>query len=192
MSTTLSPAPTPTRQPLGLRNLYLVRAGFSLIWVTLLLTAAPASSVLTAGLLLLYPAWDVLATWWDIRLNHGGEASRRPQYLNIGIGALATEAVAVALGQGLPAVMQVFGAWAIGAGVLQLLLALRRRRRTGGQWPLIISGAQSTLGGVSFILLAHDPTTGLHNLAGYSAFGAFYFLLAAYRLHAASWRPEAQ
>ncbi|RTQ50728.1 hypothetical protein EJV47_08855 [Hymenobacter gummosus] len=190
MSTLVSTPAAPPRQAQGLRNLYLVRAGFSLIWVTLLLTAAPSSAVLTAGLLLLYPTWDVLATLWDVRLHHG-TASLRPQYLNIGIGVLTTGAVVQALRQGLPTVMQVFGAWAIVTGLLQLLLALRRRRQLGGQWPLIISGAQSTLGGLSFILMAHDPATGLPNLAGYSAFGAFYFLLAAYRLHKAAGHPAA-
>ena len=47
---------------------------------------------------------------------------------------------------------------------------------------MIISGGQSIIGGTSFILLAHDPTKGITSLAGYAAFGAFYYLLAAYRL----------
>jgi len=37
-------------------------------------------------------------------------------------------------------------------------------------------------GGISFIVLAHAPTMGIVNLAGYSAFGAFYYLLAALRV----------
>jgi len=35
---------------------------------------------------------------------------------------------------------------------------------------------------ISFFLLAHSPSMGINSLAGYSAFGAFYFLLAVIRL----------
>jgi uncharacterized membrane protein HdeD (DUF308 family) len=76
----------------------------------------------------------------------------------------------------------VFGVWAFIAGLIQLVLGLRRRKELGGQWPMIISGAQSMLAGISLFLLAHSPSMGINNLAGYSAFGAFYFLLAAIRL----------
>lgn len=47
---------------------------------------------------------------------------------------------------------------------------------------MIISGGQSVAGGISFIALAHDPTMGITSLAGYAAFGAFYYLLSAFRL----------
>ncbi len=38
------------------------------------------------------------------------------------------------------------------------------------------------IGGTSFIVLAHDPTMGITSLAGYAAFGALYYLIAAIRL----------
>lgn len=47
---------------------------------------------------------------------------------------------------------------------------------------MIISGGQSMLAGVVFIVTAHKPNQGINSLAGYAAFGAFYFLLAAFRL----------
>jgi hypothetical protein len=47
---------------------------------------------------------------------------------------------------------------------------------------MILSGGQSVIAGASFIAMAQSPTMGILNLAGYSAFGAFYFLLAAFRL----------
>ncbi len=47
---------------------------------------------------------------------------------------------------------------------------------------MIISGGQSMIGGTSFIVLAHDPTMGITSLAGYAAFGALYYLIAAIRL----------
>jgi len=76
----------------------------------------------------------------------------------------------------------VFGAWAIGTGLIQLILGLRRKKFLGGQWPMIISGGQSVIGGTVNIILAHDPTRGIPSLATYVAFGAFYYLLAAFRL----------
>jgi uncharacterized membrane protein HdeD (DUF308 family) len=71
---------------------------------------------------------------------------------------------------------------AILTGLIQLILTLKRRKEFGGQWPMIISGGQSMLGGSSFTILAHAPTSGINSVAGYAAFGAFYFLFAAFRL----------
>jgi uncharacterized membrane protein HdeD (DUF308 family) len=77
----------------------------------------------------------------------------------------------------------VFGVWAILSGLIQLVLGLRRRKSLGAQWPMIISGGQSMIGGTWFIILAHAPTMGIASLAGYAAFGAFYYLLTAFRLN---------
>ncbi|UOQ50872.1 hypothetical protein [Hymenobacter cellulosivorans] len=145
---------------------------------------AKSSPTLTATLLLLYPAWDVLATFGDIRANRG-TGSLLPQYVNIGVGSVTTLAVGLALRSGVPAVLIVYGVWAALTGVIQLLLGLRRRQ-LGGQWPMILSGGQSVLAGVSFVAMAHAPKMGVANLAGYAAFGAFYFLLAALRLRKAT------
>jgi uncharacterized membrane protein HdeD (DUF308 family) len=131
-------------------------------------------------LLIIYPAWDVLGTFLDIRATPG--SLHKPQYFNAGISGLTAIAVGFALQKGIPEAVIVFGAWAIGTGLIQLVLGLSRRKSLGGQWPMIISGGQSMIGGTSFILLAHDPTKGITSLAGYAAFGAFYYLLAAYRL----------
>jgi uncharacterized membrane protein HdeD (DUF308 family) len=177
----LSPAPTAQ----ALRTLYFVRAAFSIVWVSLIFLFAKSSPALTAALLLLYPAWDVVATLGDIRANRGS-GSLLPQYVNIGVGSLATLAVGLALRSGLPAVLVVYGVWAGLTGLIQLLLGLRRRRQLGGQWPMMLSGGQSVLAGTSFIVMAHAPRMGIANLAGYSAFGAFYFLLAALRLRRAA------
>lgn len=176
-------APAPTAQ--ALRTLYFVRAAFSLVWAGLLGLSAPAAPALTAPLLLLYPAWDALATFADIRANRG-VGSLLPQYVNISVGGLTTLGVGLALRSGVPAVLLVYGAWAVLTGLIQLLLGLRRRRQLGGQWPMILSGGQSVLAGVSFIVMAHDPKMGVVNLAGYATFGAFYFLLSALRLRKAA------
>ena len=172
-------APVPTAQ--ALRTLYFVRAAFSIVWVSLVFLFAKSSPTLTAALLLLYPAWDVLATFGDIQANRG-TGSLLPQYVNIAVGGVTTVAVGLALRTGIPAVLIVYGIWAGLTGLIQLVLGLQRRHQLGGQWPMMLSGGQSVLAGISFIVTAHDPTKGVMNLAGYSAFGAFYFLLAAFRL----------
>lgn len=165
----------------SLRKLYFTRAAFSVVWVILVALLAKTSLGIASVLLIIYPAWDVVGTFLDIRANHNSP-SKTPQYVNAVISGITTVAVGIALQKGVPEALIVFGAWAIGTGLIQLILGLRRRKFLGGQWPMIISGGQSVLGGTSFIILAHDPSKGISSLAGYAAFGAFYYLLAAFRL----------
>lgn len=170
-----------TKTARSLRNLYFIRAAFSVTWVALVALFAETSVSIATVLLIAYPAWDVVGTLLDIRANRNG-VSKVPQYVNAVISVIATIAVGVALQRGVPEALIVFGFWAILTGVIQLVLGLRRRKALGGQWPMIISGGQSAIAGVSFIALAHDPTMGITSLAGYAAFGAFYYLLSAFRL----------
>ena len=164
----------------ALRSLYLIRASFSILWVIFVAALSKSSFTASFILLLIYPLWDVAGTLADIRINKGD--SVLPQYVNLFISAITSIAVAVALKAGVPQALVVFGIWAILTGLIQLVLGIRRRRTLGAQWPMIISGGQSVIGGTSFILLAHDPAMGITSLAGYAAFGAFYYLLAAWRL----------
>jgi uncharacterized membrane protein HdeD (DUF308 family) len=162
----------------SLRRLYFIRAAFSVTWVILVSLFAKTSMGIASILLVIYPAWDVIGTFLDIRANQNSP-SKTPQYINAAISAITTLAVGLALQKGVPETLIVFGAWAILTGLIQLVLGLQRRRLLGGQWPMIISGGQSIIAGVSFIILTDTPIT---NLAGYSAFGAFYYLLAGFRL----------
>lgn len=165
----------------ALRRLYFIRAAFSITWVILVTIFADKSFELAKALLIIYPAWDVVGTLLDIRANPNG-TSKTPQYINAVISVITALAVGIALQTGVPEALIVFGAWAILTGLIQLVLGLRRKKTLGGQWPMIISGGQSMLAGISFIVLAHDPTKGIASLAGYAGFGAFYYLLAAFRL----------
>ena len=165
----------------SLRNLYFARTAFSVIWVILISVFVKTNSRITGILFIIYPAWDVIATYLDIKANPP-HTSKTPQYVNAAIGVITTIGIALALQKGVPVALRVFGIWAIVTGLIQLILGLRRRKELGGQWPMIISGGQSTLAGSVFIAMANSPTMGISNLAGYSAFGAFYFLLAAIRL----------
>ncbi len=165
----------------SLSKLYFTRVGFSVVWVTLVALYAAKSPQVAAILLIIYPAWDVVGTFGDIRINKAN-GPVTPQYANAIISIITTFAVGVALNSGVPNALIVFGVWAGLTGIIQLVLGLQRRRELGGQWPMILSGGQSVLAGISFIAFAHKPTMGIANLAGYSAFGAFYYLLAAIRL----------
>jgi len=165
----------------SLRRLYFIRAAFSVSWVILISLFAKTSIGITSILLVIYPAWDLIATFGDIRANQNSP-SKTPQYVNAVISLVTTIAVGLALQKGVPETLIVFGAWAILTGFIQLVLGLQRRRLLGGQWPMILSGGQSVIAGVSFIIMAHAPTMGIINLAGYAAFGAFYYVLSAFRL----------
>lgn len=165
----------------SLRRLYFTRTAFSVTWVILVSLFAKTSMGIASILLIIYPAWDVIGTFLDLRANQNSP-SKTPQYINAAISAITTVAVGIALQKGVPEALMVFGAWAILTGLIQLVLGLQRRRLLGGQWPMIISGGQSMIAGVTFIIQAHAPAMGITSLAGYSAFGAFYYLLAAIRL----------
>jgi uncharacterized membrane protein HdeD (DUF308 family) len=161
--------------------LYFLRTTFSVLWIILLSVSLKTNPQVASFLFIIYPAWDVFATFLDIRANPR-HVTKTPQYVNAVIGIITTIGVALALQKGVPEALIVFGIWAVVAGLIQLILGLRRRRQLGGQWAMILSGGQSMLAGGSFILLAHSPTMGINSLVGYSAFGAFYFLITALRL----------
>jgi hypothetical protein len=165
----------------SLRQLYFTRVAFSVLWIILVVTLAKTNNTIATILFIIYPAWDVVATFFDIKANPP-TANKTPQYINAGISALTTIAVIIALQNGIPAALMVFGAWAFLTGLIQLILGLSRRKHFEGQWPMIISGAQSMLAGGFIIATAHKASEGVVSLAGYSAFGAFYFALAAFRL----------
>jgi uncharacterized membrane protein HdeD (DUF308 family) len=165
----------------ALRTLYFLRTAFSILWAIGLSVSVKSSPQVASILFIVYPAWDVFATFLDIKANPQF-VSKTPQYVNAAIGILTAIGVALALQKGVPEALIVFGVWAIVAGLIQLVLGLRRRRQLGGQWPMIISGGQSMLAGTVFILMAHSSTMGIDSLAGYAAFGGFYFLITAIRL----------
>ena len=166
---------------IALRKLYFLRTAFSVLWAILLSVSLKSNPEISIILFVIYPAWDVFATYLDIKANPP-DTSKTPQYVNVVIGILTTIGVALALQKGVPDALIVFGIWAIVTGVIQLVLGVRRRRELGGQWPMILSGGQSVVAGSVFILMAHSPTMGINSLAGYAVFGAFYFLIAAIRL----------
>ena len=97
------------------------------------------------------------------------------------VSSITAVGVGIACASGIPAVLRVWGAWAVVAGLVQLFVAVTRRKM-GGQWPMIISGGLSVLAGGSFIASASAADPMLTNAAGYAIPGAIFFLIAALRL----------
>lgn len=163
----------------NLARYYLVRAIVAAVWVAAAVAIGRSNATAAALLLVSYPAWDALANWFDAQ-NSGGLRTNLTQALNIVVSILAAIAVAVALQSSMNAVLVVFGIWASAAGLAQLFTGVRRWRKFGAQWAMILSGAQSTLAGVFFVTQAGGakiPT--IVDVAPYAAFGAFYFLVSA-------------
>jgi uncharacterized membrane protein HdeD (DUF308 family) len=185
-----SKAPQQDLQPPGnwLRNYYFTRAAFSIVWVATAFTIGHTVAMAALILALVYPAWDGWANMLDA-MHNGGLRQNPTQLLNAIASFITTVAVAIASPYGMNAVVIVFGVWACLSGLLQLMTGVRRWRRFGAQWPMILSGAQSALAGVLFI----QRSTGgamqsITAVAPYAAFGAFYFLLSGISLTLASRR----
>jgi uncharacterized membrane protein HdeD (DUF308 family) len=164
----------------GLGNLYFVRFGFAIVWAALLALTASELTAVSVTLLLIYPLFDVAAAVTDFR-SSGASRPRGPLYLNMALSTLAAIGLAIAATDGIPGVLRVWGAWAITAGIVQLVIAIQRYR-LGGQWPMILSGGISVLAGTSFILQAGGANASLTNVAGYATLGGIFFLISAIRL----------
>jgi uncharacterized membrane protein HdeD (DUF308 family) len=162
-----------------LKSYYFVRFGVSALWVALAFTIANMMPPLATVMLVAYPAWDALANYVDAR-RAGGLGRNNSQLLNVVISMLTTLAVAVALTRSMNAVLAVYGVWAVLSGLFQLTTAVRRWKTNGAQWAMILSGAQSALAGIFFVIMAGGVADiGITDVAPYAAFGAFYFLVSA-------------
>jgi uncharacterized membrane protein HdeD (DUF308 family) len=162
-----------------LKSYYFVRFAVSAVWVVLAFTVAKTMPPLAAIMLVAYPAWDALANFVDARRT-GGLSRNKSQLLNFVISVLATLAIAIALTNSMNAVLAVYGVWAVLSGLFQLITAVRRWKTSGAQWAMILSGAQSALAGIFFVIMAGDvENISITNVAPYAAFGAFYFLVSA-------------
>ncbi|MGM1064441.1 hypothetical protein [Saccharothrix sp. Mg75] len=177
---TATTAPTATGLAPALRRLYLVRFAFALAWAGSLFATASGIGPVSGALLVLYPLFDVAAAVVDARSSRT-TGSTRGLYLNIAISTLAGVGLAVAVTSGVPAVLRVWGAWAIASGIVQLVVGVGRRG-LGGQWAMIASGGLSALAGTTFVLQASGEGASLGTLAGYALVGGIFFLVSALRL----------
>lgn len=164
----------------GLPTLYFARFGFAVVWAVLVALTASTLNAASISLLVIYPLFDVVAAVVDYRTT-GTNGPRVLLYANMTLSLLTAVGVAVAAASGIPEILRVWGAWAITAGLVQLLVAVRRYRY-GGQWAMILSGGISTFAGTGFILMAAGPKASLTGLAGYATLGGIFFLVSALRL----------
>jgi uncharacterized membrane protein HdeD (DUF308 family) len=194
-TTATSSTITTTTTPSGLRSLYLIRAAFSLIWVALVATtsaslvSADTPTVIAAVLLVIYPLWDVIATLLERRMAGTGSTDRVGT-ANMALGLATTAGMIIAVFSTIGTALLVFGIWALLSGAIQLVVAIRRRRTVGAQWPMVISGGLSVLAGASFAAKSASATSSLSTIAGYSAFGAFWFFVSAIALSIRSRREK--
>ena len=178
MSTAVTPAPVGSAP--ALRRLYFARSAFAIVWAALLVVSGGGPGAVTAVLVVLYPLVDVAAAVVDARTSRSS-SSRWGLYLNIAISLIAAVGLGIALTSGIPAVLRVWGVWAVVAGLIQLAVGIERRA-LGGQWPMILSGGISVLAGTGFFLMAAAPDPALLNVAGYATLGGIFFLVSALRL----------
>jgi uncharacterized membrane protein HdeD (DUF308 family) len=163
------------------RNLYYVRFAFAVIWAALIMLTASTLNPASIALLVIYPLFDVAAAVIDFR-SSGTTRPRAPLYLNMALSLLTAIGLAIAGTSGIPSVLRVWGAWAITAGIVQLIVAILRYR-LGGQWAMILSGGISVIAGSSFILMAGRPKASVSGISGYAVLGGIFFLISAIRLH---------
>lgn len=171
-----------TQAAQSLRNLYFVRSLVQVIWAVLVIGIAAKNPALGATLLILYPLWDVACTLYDLKTSVGS-GSAKVQYANAAMGAITAVGIGFTAFSHPQYAVAIFGIWALIAGLLQLAVGILRRQRLGGQWAMILSGAQSTLAGVAFTLGGLNGKFQIKDLGGYAVFGAIYFLIAGILLN---------
>jgi uncharacterized membrane protein HdeD (DUF308 family) len=164
----------------ALRRLYFVRFAFAIVWAALLVVTMSRLGPLGIALVVLYPLFDVAAAIVDARSSRA-TGPALGLYVNIAVSLLAAVGLAIAGASGVPAILRVWGVWAIVSGIVQLIVGAGRRKM-GGQWPMILSGGISVLAGGSFFLGASAPNPMLTNIAGYAVLGGVFFLVSALRL----------
>ncbi|ARJ43997.1 hypothetical protein B1H58_19395 [Pantoea alhagi] len=165
-----------------LQSYYYIRATGSIIWIALAVFIGKHNPVIGAVLLVLYPAWDAFANYFDAKKS-GGLAANPPQKFNFIVSIIVAAAIIWALSISMSTTIKVFGIWAIFSGVLQLSASIRRWKHSNGQWAMILSGAQSALAGLfMFKQASSDITLDVTTVAPYAAFGVLYFLISAITL----------
>ncbi|MGW6793986.1 hypothetical protein [Streptomyces chartreusis] len=178
--TSIAATSTTTDTASALRRLYFVRFAFAIVWALVMFTMTKEISPVAAVLLVVYPLFDVGAAVVDA---NASRETRSPilLYINMAVSLIAAIGVGIAATSGIPAVLRVWGAWAIVSGLVQLIVAVPRRKM-GGQWAMILSGGISVLAGGSFVASAGADAPTLASAVGYAIPGGIFFLISALRL----------
>jgi hypothetical protein len=167
----------PTESARALRNLYFVRTVFQVIWAAAVISTARTQPQVASVFLIAYPLWDVACTLYDLRASRPTGSARISQVINALLGSATALGIALTVFSKSAYSIAIFGAWAFGAGLIQLVAGLIRRRQLGGQWAMILSGVQSTAAGIAFVLGGLAGKFHTKDMGGYAIFGAIYFLI---------------
>ena len=160
-----------------LRNLYFVRTVFQVFWAAAVLSTAVKQPYVASILLIAYPLWDVACTLYDLVVSRPTGSARTSQVINAVLGSATALGMALTVFSEPSYSIAIFGAWALGAGLLQLVAGLIRRKQLGGQWAMILSGVQSSAAGIAFTLGGLSGKFHAKDMGGYAIFGAIYFLI---------------
>jgi uncharacterized membrane protein HdeD (DUF308 family) len=161
-------------------KLFFIRGVVAIVWAAAFATTFDSLTAGTAALLVLYPVIDLVASVIDAR-NQDGSA-RRLLVANAGVSAVAAVTFGIAATGDKGDVLAAFGVWAGLTGAAQLVVALRRRVQFGRQWPMLLAGGVSTIGGVAFLLMSVRPDPTLMPLVVYAATGGVDFVIEAWLL----------
>jgi uncharacterized membrane protein HdeD (DUF308 family) len=182
---TTTSSPSSVAAP-ALSRLYAARFTFALVWGIVVLASASELNPFVGTLLAFYPVYDIVAIAADARLS---DKPKPALTFNLVVSAAAAIAVAVAATSGIPAVLAVFGIWAIVSGAAQLVVG-RARRAMGGQLPMVLSGGISVLAGGSFIAMSSGDDPSLGAVGGYALIGGLFFLVSSILLRRRSQRID--
>lgn len=174
---------TITRPPMTatLRRLYFIRFAFAVIWAVILMAASPNVGPLLTFLLVIYPLFDAGAVFWQLRSEGRALSPQSPETINVVVSLVVAAALAWASTVSIAAALGVWGVWAAGSGITQLVTAVQRRR-SGGQVPQILSGSISIVAGLGFLAQSFQDATSITVVGGYAILGGIFFLISGIRL----------
>lgn len=174
-------AASTTRLGAALRRIYFVRFAFALVWAALVFATASTQGPVLTVLLVLYPLVDAGAVLLQLRAEGPARGPRPAEWVNVALSVAAAIALGWASTVSAAAVLIGWGIWAVVSGLTQLFAAILRRK-SGGQVPLMISGAISVLAGSAFAAQGFQGGGTLLGVGGYALLGGIFFLIAAIRL----------
>lgn len=180
-SSTTSASTSTSTFSAALRRLYFIRFAFAIVWAGLVFATSTMAGPLLTFLLIVYPLFDAAAVLWQLRTNPDSQRSKFAEWINVVVSVLVAVALGVASTISIAAALAVWGAWAIGAGIPQLIAAIRNHR-SGGQVPQILSGGISVFAGSGFLFQGLQGGGNIAGVAGYAILGAIFFLVSAIRL----------
>lgn len=165
----------------ALRRLYLTRFVFAVVWAGLVFATAATSGPPLTVLLVIYPLFDAGAVAWQMRAEKESQRSHASAWINVIVSVAVAVALGVASRIAISAALAVWGVWAIGSGIAQLVTAIRNRR-SGGQVAQMLSGGISVFAGAGFLTQGLQGTESISGTSGYAVLGGIFFLISAIRL----------